>query len=154
MLSTFLNFHCNIAIMEKILCQPDSWEVSPTQLLYDKVSVEKYFSYMNWVITSNFIVLYAFVFTWILVFKETFSQLILQRRELLPFLHHSWLRIFLLLQFTLLNFNFFHNLLILLPPLLLMLLSLLLLLLLLLLVTHWEDLLVCCCGGGGVGDLL
>lgn len=82
MLSALLNFHGYIRIVFKIFCEPNSREVSPAELLDDHVSIEKNFTNMHWVVTSNLVVRHSLVLTGVLIFEKTLANLILERSEI------------------------------------------------------------------------
>lgn len=66
---TLLNFYGNISVKFKIFAKPNSWEVTPSELLYHNISIDKNLPYVNRMVTTNFIVLNAFVFRVVLLIQ-------------------------------------------------------------------------------------
>lgn len=84
-LGTFLNFQGNVAIEFKILSKPNSREMSPSKFLNDNVSIKQYLSYVDWVITTDFVVRHALILAGVLVLVETLVKNFSERLEILIF---------------------------------------------------------------------
>lgn len=80
-LGTLLDLQGNITIILKILSQPNSRKVTPSKFLNDHVSIQKNFTDMNGVVSSNFVVWHALIFTRIFVLVEAFPKNISERIE-------------------------------------------------------------------------
>lgn len=63
------NLNSNISPVFKILGQPNSGEVTPSEFLNQDVPVDQYLSNVAGMVAANFIVLNAFIFTMILLIK-------------------------------------------------------------------------------------
>lgn len=70
MLRTLLHLNSNKTIILQVSCQPNSWEMTPTQFLNHYISINHEFPYMNRMITSYFIIRYAFILTLIAICKS------------------------------------------------------------------------------------
>lgn len=69
MWSRFHNLYSNICAIFKIFCQPNSRKVTPTQFLNQYISIYQNLANMAGMISSNFIILNALIFTMILIIK-------------------------------------------------------------------------------------
>jgi len=58
---TFLNFECHVELCFKVLGNPDSGKLSPTQFVYYNISVVEYFANEGWMVSSNFVRGYSFI---------------------------------------------------------------------------------------------
>lgn len=61
MLRTFLDFDGDIAVVFKILCQPNCREMAPTKLLNDDVAIKKNFTHMHRMVASDFVIRHSLV---------------------------------------------------------------------------------------------
>ena len=91
-LSTFLHFDGDIAIVLQVLCEPNCGKVTPAKLLNDDVSVHQNLTHMDWMIAPNLVVGHTFVLAAILIIKEGIIDLLLQGSKVQPVLSRiSWL---------------------------------------------------------------
>jgi len=73
-LCALLDLECDITIILEILGEPYCGEMSPTKLLNDNIPIKKDLTYMNWMITTNFVIRHTFILTGVIIFVEAFSK--------------------------------------------------------------------------------
>ena len=57
--------------MFEVFGQPHRWKVSPTQFLYQNISIGQHFPNVAWMVSSNFVVFYPLIFAMIFIIQLT-----------------------------------------------------------------------------------
>ena len=60
-----LDFKSNKGVVNYILGKPNSWEVTPTQLLNDKIPIDEHFSHMHRMVPSKLVIWHTFILRWV-----------------------------------------------------------------------------------------
>lgn len=71
-LGAFLHFDRHVAVVFEIFSEPHGRKVTPTELLNYNVPVDENLADVNWVVSAQFVVGHAFIFTGITIIEKRF----------------------------------------------------------------------------------